>query len=279
MRATIILTITAFKAFIFVDNFAQPLTKGNYQVRVSQQYTASNSFFDSDEESIKIRTNSISSTNFSFNYAVTDRLAICTTFPVFVRSIVNGIQYNQSGTTEPGLSLNSLGDAEVGLIINLFKRLPFQTVGFVTVGLPFGKKGNVGLDTDLQTGDGELNQLIGVKIQKNFSSLFLNGYTSFNNRSKDFSNEIRYGFEAGYLGNKFNIIARFNAIESLFDKTAPVSQNGIFSNHRELVSPGVEVLYKITTHIGIFGSSDFVLTGRNTLKAPIFCFGIQLRKK
>jgi protein XagA len=279
MRAPIILTITAFNFLIFVDSFAQLLTKGNYQVRVSQQYTTSNSFFDSDEESIKIRTNSISSTNFSFNYAVTDRFTIHTTVPVFVRNTVNRIQYNQSGKTEPGLSLNSFGDAEVGLTVNMFKKLPFHTVGFVTVGLPFGKKGKVGLDTDLQTGDGELNQLIGVKIQKSFSSFFINGYTSFNNRSKDFSNEIRYGFEAGYTGNKFNLTTRFNTIESLFDKTAPVSQNGMFSNLRELVSPGVEVLYKFTKRIGVFGSADFTLAGRNTLNAPLFCFGIQLIKK
>jgi protein XagA len=271
------LIIIAFITVAWAPGFAQPLIKGNYQVRFNQLYTASNSFFDSDEESIKIRTNSISSTNFSVDYALTNRFIIHAIVPVFVRSTINGLQYNQTGKTEPGSSLNSFGDAEVGVGVNLFRRLPFQTIGFVTLGLPFGKKDKVGLDTDLQTGDGEFNQFIGVKLQKYFSSFFVNGYTSFNNRSKDFSNEIRYGFEIGYLGNKFNVTARLNAIESLFDKTAPVSQNGIFSNHRELVSPGIDVLYKITKRVGVVGSTDFVIAGRNTLNAPLFGFGVQLR--
>jgi len=272
------LIIIAFINAAWAAGLAQPLAKGNYQLRFNQLYTASNSFFDSNEESIKIRTNSISSTNFSVDYALTNRFIIHATVPVFVRSTVNGIQYNQTGKTEQGSALNSFGDSEVGVKVNLFKRLPFQTTGFVTLGLPFGKKDKVGLDTDLQTGDGEFNQLIGIKLQKYFSSFFVNGYTSFNNRSKDFSNEIRYGFEAGYLGNKFNVSVRLNAIESLFDKTAPVSQNGIFSNHRELVSPGVEILYKVTKRIGVFGSSDFVIAGRNTLNAPLFALGVQLKR-
>lgn len=271
------LIIIAFITVAWAPGFAQPLTKGNFQVRFNQLYTASNSFFDSDEESIKIRTNSFSSTNFSVDYAFTNRFTIHATVPVFVRSTINGLQYNQTGKTEPGSSLNSVGDAEVGVKVNLFQRLPFQTIGFAILGLPFAKKDKVGLDTDLQTGDGEFNQIVGVKLQKYFSLFFVNGYTSFNNRSKDFSNEIRYGFEAGYIGNKFNVTARLNAIESLFDKTAPVSQNGIFSNHRELVSPGIEVLYKITKRVGVFGSTDFVIAGRNTLNAPLFGFGVQLR--
>ena len=272
-----LLFITALITAVWAVGYTQPLTKGNYQLRFNQQYTASNSFFDSDEESIKIRTNSFSSTNFSVDYALTNRFTIHATVPVFVRSTINGLQYNQTGKTEPGSSLNSVGDAEVGVKVNLFQRLPFQTIGFATLGLPFAKKDKVGLDTDLQTGDGEFNQIVGVKLQKYFSSFFVNGYTSFNNRSKDFSNEIRYGFEVGYLGNKFNVTARLNAIESLFDKTAPVSQNGIFSNHRELVSPGIEVLYKITKRVGVVGSSDVVIAGRNTLNAPLFGFGVQLR--
>jgi protein XagA len=247
-------------------------------IKVSQQFISSNSYFDPDEVAATIRTNSLYLTNLSAEYGITDRLTATAFFPVFVRSVINETQFNQTGDIVPGSSLNSVGDAEIGLKVSIRKQSPIQIMVFGTLGLPLGKKGKVGLDTDLQTGDGEFNQLIGVQLRQVFSSFHIQGYTSYNNRSKDFSNEIRYGFEVGYTNNKLMFTANFNAIESLFNDTAPTSQNGIFSNHREVFSPRVKIQYLISPKIEVFSSADFIVAGRNTLNAPLFEAGIQLNK-
>lgn len=273
-----VLLITAFTFLSINVAFSQLLEKGEGWVRVSQQFISSNSYFDPDEQAMPIRTNSLYITNVQGNYGLSDRLTASLLLPVFVRTTINEVQFNQTGNTIPGASLNSIGDAEIGARFTFRKKLPVQIIGFVALGLPFGKKGGVGLDTDLQTGDGEFNQLIGIQLRHTFSSFHVEGYTAFNNRSEDFSSEIRYGFEAGYTANKIMITARLNSIESLFNDTAPVSQNGIFSNHRELISPGVEVLYNFSKRFGVFASVDFIVAGRNTLNAPLFGVGLQLKK-
>jgi len=216
-------------------------------------------------------------TNLSGEYGISNRLTAFVVLPVFVRSTINKLQFNQSGNSTSGSSLNSVGDAELGVKFGFRKKLPVQVFGFAVLGLPFGKKGNVGTETNIQTGDGEFNQLIGVQLLQSFSHVHISAYTAFNNRTKDFSNEIRYGVEAGYTHDKFNLRIRFSAIESRFNDIALVSLNGIFSNHREVFSPGAELVYYLSKKIGVFASADFIAAGRNTLDAPIVGLGVQVK--
>ncbi len=254
--------------------------RGYGWVQLSQYITRSDSYFDSDSERISIRTNALYMTTLSGEYGITDRLTAIIAFPFFARSTVNQLEYNQTGNIESGGSLNSLGDTDIGLRFGVLQNFPLQINGFVTFGLPFGKKGNVGTETDIQTGDGEFNQIAGIELRHNFSSIKLStsGYVAFNNRTRDFSNEIRYGFETCYKAKRLFATASLSVIESLFNDTAPVSLNSIFSNHREWVAPGVEVGYRITEKVSFLAAGTFTVSGRNTTAAPAWIFGIRSGK-
>ena len=245
-------------------------------VRLNQQVISSNSFFDSDSQPMAIRTNTIYITSITAEVGLTNRLTSTICFPFFVRSLLNQVEFNQSGTHFPGASLNALGDADIGFRLALRNKMPIQVISFASVGLPLGRKLKLGTDADLQTGDGEFNQIVGVQLLQTFKNVRLLGYASFNNRSKNFSNEIRYGIEIKYRGNyKIGAQFQFNAVESLFNDVARVSLSGIFSNHRELFAPSLELDYSLSKAISAFIAGDFIIAGRNTLRAPLWRTGIQ----
>lgn len=276
MRAVLLL-ILFYVQFISSHGQGSIQKRGTGWVQIEQYFTRSDSYFNSVSERISIRTNALYMTSLSSEYGITNRITAIIIFPFFARSTVNELEYNQTGNTESGTSLNSLGDTDVGLRFSIRQKFPVQVNGFITFGLPFGKKGSVGTETDVQTGDGELNQISGIELRHYFLSLKLtaSGYVAFNNRAKNFSNEVRYGFGIGYKADRLFVAARLSVIESLFNDTAPVSLNSIFSNHRELVSPGVEVDYRITNKISLLATGTFVVSGRNTLAAPAWTFGIK----
>lgn len=273
------LWITFFSLYLLANGQAQVHERGKGYLRLSQYYINANSFLDSDSKPQPIRTNSYYFTNLCFEYGVTSRLTVRVLFPAFVRTTVNSLQYNQSGNTSSGASLNSIGDTEIGVKYAIRNKMPLQIIGYAVLGVPLGRKGNIGTETDLHTGDGEFNQMAGMQLRQTVSAVTLMGYVAFNNRSKNYSNEIRYGLEATYRSKRFDGLVRISAIESLFNDTAPVALNGLFSNHREIFSPGVELRYKLFNKISLVASTDFIAGGRNTLKAPLFGFGVQFTKQ
>jgi protein XagA len=247
-------------------------------VRLNQQLISSDSFFDSDSKPTTIRTNTLYITSLTAEVGLSNRLTSVLYLPFFVRSQVNNVEFNQSGNRLAGASLNTLGDAELGIRFAFRKKLP-QVIGIATLGLPLGRELEVGSNSDLQTGDGEFNQLIGLQLLQEFKSISLSGQVSFNNRSQNFSNEIRYGVDVKYTGKKIGARFQFNAIESLFNDVAPVSLSGIFSNHREVFIPSLEVNVAISKHFWIFLSCDYIVAGRNTLNAPLWTTGLQYKLK
>lgn len=248
-------------------------------IRVSQQVIRSNSFIGPAPGSMKtaIRTNSYYSTIVSGEYRVNGRLVVGGSFPVFVRVTVNGVRYNQTGATEPGGALNSMGDAEVGVSYSWMRNKKLDVRSFLYTGLPTGKKGDISRPDNLQTGDGEFNQHVGLDVRYKVPRLALAGHVGFNNRSEHYSNEIRYGFDISFVRSYWHAKLKFYSIESLFNDVAPTSPNGLFSNHRELIQPGLEVMYTIGS-AGFFGTLDMPVAGRNTLNAPLLSLGVNFQR-
>ena len=250
--------------------------QGEGWLRLSQAVIHADQFFDSNEERLSIRTNAIYTTSLSGALGLSGRLTATLYFPFFVRSTINKLQYNQSGKTEAGNALNSLGDSEIGLVYGFRGHKPFQINGFLKLGLPLGKRTKVGTERDLQTGDGEFNQLIGVQLYyAPGDRYFISGHVAFNNRTEEFSDEIRFGFEAGYKIKKFQAVGRIAVKESLFNDSAPVSLNSVYSNHQEYISPAVEVWYALRGSLSIYSSAAFFPIGRNTLTSPWYEAGLQ----
>lgn len=251
--------------------------RGGY-FKLSQNYIYSPFFFSPSGDIVDITTIQLFTTSVYGEYGISDRLTGIIYFPFYVRNTLNSIQYNQSGTIEPGDSFNSIGDADVGFKYALIKDKPIVVAGSIYVGLPLGKP-NGGRTGILQTGDGEFNQMIRLDASYSFypKPVYVSAYGAFNNRTKGFSDEVRFGAEIGVTFKKFIPILKLNVTQSLFNGDAVTAQNGIFSNNTEFVSPTIELNYQLTDKIGISGSGGFAFAGRNILAAPNWGLGVYLK--
>ena len=102
-------------------------------------------------------------------------------------------------------------------------------------------------------------------------------YAAFNNRTNNFSDEVRFGFELGATFKKFIPIFKLNVVQSLNNGGTAVVQNGVFSNNTEYVSPGLELNYQLTDKLGVSGSGAFAFSGQNILAAPNWGVGLYLK--
>lgn len=137
---------------------------------------------------------------------------------------------------------------------------------------------------NLQTGDGEFNQMIQLDAGKGFKIGKLNAYTSlyagFNHRTKGYSEEIRFGAELGmvFLKEKLWFIVRSNGVESL--KNGLTAQNmsstGIFANNTEYISIAAELNYYLTKKIGFSASFAGAFRGEIIAAAPSYSAGVFL---
>ena len=229
-------------------------------------------------------TRGVFNLNFYGEYGLTDKLDAIAYIPFFARTYQNE---QVSGTTreiiQEGEAINSIGDTDIGLRYQLFKKNHLGLSSTLKLGLPLGKSSG-GSDGSFQTGDGEFNQLLQLDLGGSFSiskaAVYTKTYLGFNNRTQDFSDELHFGGEAG-LGlwkNKSWLIARINRVQSLQNgsKSAQNSQGSIFANNVEFTSIGYEAAYYITKKIGASFSYATAVDGRIIYANPTISGGIFL---
>ncbi|MCB0487490.1 MAG: hypothetical protein R2820_13750 [Cyclobacteriaceae bacterium] len=251
--------------------------RGGY-FKLGQNFIIAPSFYGPTGDIVDITTISLYTTSIYGEYGFTDRLTGIGYFPLFVRSTLNEIKFQQSGSTIPGDELNSIGDAELGLKYAIITNKPVVLSATVTLGLPLGETAG-GESQILQTGDGEFNQMLRLDVSHSFypSPFYVSAYGGFNNRTKNFSDEARFGFEVGATFKKFIPIFKLNVVQSLNNGGAAVVQNGVFSNNTEYVSPTIELNYQLKDKLGVTASGGFAFAGQNILAAPNWGVGVYLK--
>jgi hypothetical protein len=199
--------------------------------------------------------------------------------PFFARATKNELQYNQPGVpTEPGAALNSFGDTDIAIKYGLLTNKPIVVSATILFGLPLGDNGASNTNA-LQTGDGEFNQMLRVDASHSFypKKFYVSAYAAFNNRTKGFSDEVRFGAEIGLTLKKFIPILKVSTVHSLFNGDAGVVQNGVFANNIEFISPALELNYQLTDKVGVSASMATALAARNILASPNFGIGVYLK--
>ncbi len=213
-------------------------------------------------------------------YGLTDRLTGVINLPFYSRNEINNqISGTRGNVIFPGEAIGGLGDTDVSLRYALNK--PGSTIPLavsLTLGLPFGEDAG-GTQENLQTGDGEFNQLLQFSAGKSLTdNLYATVSLGFNNRTNGFSDEFRYGLEAGYgLANrKVWLIGRLTASESLMngETAATISSTSIFSNNAEYLSLGGEINVYLTDRLGISAGAATAVRGRIIAAAPAFSVGV-----
>lgn len=256
-----------------------PQPKGNGYFKFSQNFIISPFYYSPSGEIIDITTTSLFTTSFYGEYGFTNRLTGIVYLPFFVRGTLNEVQYSPSGRVDPGDSFQSIGDTDLSVKYALIINKPIVVSTTLLLGLPLGETAG-GNSQILQSGDGEFNQMIRIDASHSFhpKPVYVSAYAAFNNRTNGFSDEVRFGAEVGLVLKKFIPILKVNIVESLYNGTGGEStQNGIFSNNTEYISPTLEVNYQLTEKIGISGSGGFALAGRNILASPNWSIGAYLK--
>ena len=233
-------------------------------------------------------TTGIFNTSLYAEYGLTDRFTGILNGPIVSRNYMNNLVSEVNGATlAEGDEVNSLGDIDVALKYGITK--PGSKIAVsatLTLGLPTGKS-VAGKADNLQTGDGEFNQMITIDAGTSFNfggkvDGYTSAYTGFNNRTKDFSEELRYGIEGGlgFFKSRLWVIGRLTAVESLKNgataETATINSTSIFANNSENTSFGVEAAVYLTKRWGVSASYATAFRGEIIAAAPSYSVGVFL---
>lgn len=217
-------------------------------------------------------------------YGITDRWTGILNVPLLSRNYMNNLVSATTGEVlVKGEAINSFGDIELGAKYGLTKAGSKWPIAVsLVLGLPTGKSegGTLG---NLQTGDGEFNQMVQVDVGTGFkvgkkANGYFSSYVGFNNRTKDFSEEFRYGIESGIglFDQKLWLIGRLVGVESFKNGATAetVTSTSIFANNTEFTSFGVEASYYVTKNIGFSAGFASAFRGEIIAAAPSYSVGI-----
>ncbi|GJM28039.1 MAG: hypothetical protein DHS20C17_06740 [Cyclobacteriaceae bacterium] len=213
-------------------------------------------------------------------YGFTDRITGVLYFPFFVRAL----QYEQVSATTgelilPGDAVNSLGDTQLTLKYGLIQNDQIALSGSISIGLPFGKNDG-GRDGSLQTGTGAWSQMLRLDASKSFKVgnvyPFASIYTGFNNRTKGFSDEFRYGAKIGVSIERFSMQLLVDGVKSLKNGDANFNSEGtgLYSNNAEFVSITPEIGFRFNDKWGVSLSYATAMHGNLIFARPAYSAGV-----
>lgn len=205
-------------------------------------------------------------------YGLTSKFDVIAYVPFFARATQNNIFSGTNGSLiQPGEEINSLGDIDLGFNYNFYKKNSWSASAKLIFGLPTGENAG-GSDGSYQTGDGEFNQylsvLLGYSNKIKDIPFYAKTYVGVNNRTKNFSDELRFGLESGLniLNNKVWLIGKLDLVQSFQNGSLNAQTaipGSIFANNVEYTSIGIEASYYLTKKIGISASYTSAISGRN----------------
>jgi len=186
-----------------------------------------------------------------------------------------------------GEAINGFGDSDLGIKYALTTKSQIRTAVTLTLGLPLGESAG-GTQGNLQIGDGEFNQILQFDASSAFSindqtTIYGTATVGFNNRTKGFSDEFRYGLEVG-LGlfqSKLWLVGKLTGVESFKNGTLSGESNStsIFANNSEHTSITTEVAYYVTPKFGVSTSYSTAIRGEIIFANPSYSVGVFLDLK
>lgn len=216
-------------------------------------------------------------------YGLGEKLDVVAYLPFFARATRNSVLSETTGQEiTPGEDINSVGDLELGLNLNVHKSDHWAVSTRLIFGIPTGEDQG-GSDGSFQTGDGEFNQYLSVLAGYSFNIpnriFYAKAHFGFNNRTQNFSDELRFGIESGlgFFEDKVLFIARINGVESLQNgslNAANSAQGNIFANNIEYLSVGGELNYFLNDNWGLGVGVDGAFSGRIIAANPSFNAGV-----
>lgn len=228
----------------------------------------------------------IFNTSIYMEYGITDRLTVIMNAPLFSRTYFNNqVSFTTGDIIMPGEAINTIGDTDLGFQFGLFSGKGWSASATLMLGIPIGEDsgGSTGI---LQTGDGEFNQFLRLDIGRGFglgnADAYFNAYAGFNNRTNGFSDEYRFGVEAGltFLNKKITALARLYAVESLKNGDLPAERSNstsIFANNSEHLTFSPSIAYNFNEKWGVSASLGKALSGEIIFANTSYSVGVFMK--
>ncbi len=277
-----ILVFVFFSTTVFAGG-GWPQPKGWGFFKLSQWWLISDQHYTDSGQIDPNTTSGLFNTSLYAEYGLTNRLTGIAYVPFFSRAYLNNTISGTTGETLiPGEAINSFGDTDLSLKYGLTLNKPVAVSATLTFGLPLGND-NGGMAGALQTGDGEFNQMLLIDAGSGFQvgklAAYANGYAGFNNRTNGFSDEFRFGIEAGatFANNKITAIGRLYGIKSFKNGDLPSERSNstsVFANNSEHVTFAPELAYNINEKWGVSATYGVALSGRLIFASPSYSFGV-----
>lgn len=280
MRTILLALFLSFASTLFAGPW--PQGKGNGYFKLYEFWLQFNEHYTSSGELDPNATLGLYNTALYAEYGLSDRFTGIINLPFYSRNVVNAqISATRGDVLIPGEAISGLGDTDIGLRYAITKPgAMFPIAATLTLGLPLGEDAGGELN-NLQTGDGEFNQLLEFSAGRSIgNSAYATASIGVNNRTNGFSDEFRFGLEAGVAvaNRKVWFIGRLTGSESFQngETAATFSSTSIFSNNAEYLSLGGEVNIYVTKKLGISAGAATALSGRIIAAAPAYSAGVFL---
>ncbi len=283
-----IIVIVSFFQTSLLAGGGWPQPKGKAYLKLSEWWLVADRHYTDTGLTDPNTTMGIFNTSLYAEYGITNKLTGILYFPFFSRNYMNNVISRTTGETLiEGEAINALGDIDLGVKYGFFQNDKVAISGTLLLGLPVGKT-NAGRDGNLATGDGEFNQLVQADVGVPFNlikgiSTYANAYFGFNNRTNDYSDELRFGGELGFgfLNSRIWLIGRLTNVASLKNGADASTQTGtsIFANNTEFNSYSIEGAFYLTKKLGVSVGYASAFRGEIILAAPSYNVGVFLDLK
>ncbi|MEE9371921.1 MAG: transporter [Saprospiraceae bacterium] len=283
LRIIVLFAAFAFSSSSFAGGgWAQPKGKGYF--KLSEWWVSADKHYTLDGMTDPNVTAGLYNTTFYGEYGFTNKLTGIINAPLLSRAVINNlVSITTNEIISKGDAINVPGDIDLILKYGFFQNTIVSLAASLQVSIPIGEKAG-GRGMNLQTGDGEFNQIVRVDAgfplgNSDSFSTYGNIYGAFNKRNKGFSDEVRYGVELGIgiLSQKLWLIGRYDALKSRNNKPSGPIEGSFFANNSEVTSITAEVSYLITDKFGVSASYGTAISGKIIYAAPSYSFGVFLK--
>lgn len=248
---------------VFAGGWTHAPGKGYF--KLNEQIIRSNSYFEPSGDRIDITDQSRYTTSLYGEYGLANRLTLVGYIPIYQR-----ISEDQPGAD----AKTGTGDWELGARIGLLTNRATVVSIQVLAGLPLGDSFSDQQEVGLFTGDGEFNQLFMLQVGHSLwpTPGYLKAEIGFNNRESDFSDEIRYAVEAGFLvGERVGVSGWVRGAKA-------VGTEGKWTVYdQQYVSFGPELSFYFTANAGITAGVTRYTGAHNVLDAPAWDIGLFMK--
>ena len=277
MMATVIISLLGATVDAVAGGWTRQQGTGYY--KIGFQIIRANMFYEPNGNKTRITPLGDYTVSVYGEYGITDWLTGIGYLPFYKRITLDRVVGRPSGIVYfPGDETSGIADMAVGVRLALVRQSPTVLGLAAMFGIPIGDGDQ---PNGLLTGDGEFDQLVALEAGHSFHPLpmFATAQVGFNNRTRGFSDEFRYGAQLGYTFNNLILLTiHARGVESLRngDDSVIGGMNGLYANNQQYLEYGIEGIYLLSSAYGISLAVDTATRGRNVLSALKYSFGVSL---